>query len=127
MQQYKIHIFRPNDNLKSLILNLKHIDGVEGFVEDYAFTADHGDRSSAAEITERAKQVFLIDMAVNYPDFFKALGFHRRSATSIVDELWDYLEFENYGDMGKIWSHSGKRFKEFSNELDFIDYESLVV
>lgn len=127
MQKYKIHIFRPNDNLKNLILNLKHIDGVEGFIEDYAFTADHGSRSLATEITERAKQVFLIDMVVNYPDFFKALGFHRRSATSIVDELWDYLEFENYGDMGKIWSYSGKKFKEFSDELDFIDYESLVV
>lgn len=127
MQKYKIHIFRPNDNLKNLALKLKHIEGIEGFIEDYAFTADHGDRSSDTEISERAKHVFLIDMAANYPDFFKALGFHRRSATSIVDELWDYLEFENDGDMGKIWRHSSKRFKELSNELDFIDYDSLAV
>lgn len=127
MQKYRIHIFRPNDNLKRLTLALKHVDGVESFIEDYAFTADHGGRSSGEEITERAKQVFLIDMATNYPDFFRALGFHRRSATSIVDELWDYLEFENCGDMGKIFGYSGKRFKELSSELDFIDYKSLIV
>lgn len=125
MQKFKIHIFRPNDNLKALIVKFKHIDGADGFIVDYVFTADHGGGRTAIEITERAKQVFLIDMAVNYPDFFKALGVKRRVATSLVDELWDYLEFDNDGDMKNLWNYSGERYKKAVDEFDFIDYESL--
>ncbi|MFC4161264.1 hypothetical protein [Chitinimonas lacunae] len=124
MQKYKIHVFRPTNHLKNLVRKFKHIEGVDGFVEDYAFTAEYSDRVLATEVTARAKQVFLADMAINYPEFFRALGFRRQSATSIVDELWEYLEFENCGGMSELWKLNAEKFKESASDWDFIDPDS---
>lgn len=127
MIKNKIHIFRPNANLKSLIEEHRNIDGVEGFIDDYAFTAEHGDRSLDSDITERAKHIFLMDMIVNYSKFFAVLGFHRASATTIVDDLWDYLEFENCGEMTSLWNASTESFKASVDSFDFVDPNTFVV
>ena len=116
-----MHIFKPNKKLLRFVGEYADVDGSAEFLENYCYTAEHSTRLLSKEITERAKNVFLFSMVVNNLKFFKLLGYKNIKASLVVDDLWDYKEYEIDGDLVDLWNVCRNKYKSEIDDLGLFD------